>query len=362
MKIRSASRLARGVALATCAVLSGPIGATEPVRDVRDMKLFRFEFDNDTFVGSDDAFTAGWSLQVHSKLLDEWTPGLAGWIGRFPTLGDDGQGGRVARWAWGVTQIIITPANVTLANPQQNDSPWVGLLGGYVSWSAYDNRRLGALQLYLGCIGPCSHAQEAQTFVHDDLHLGEHPNGWANQLDDRVLFNINYEYRHKLWSGAAHYNARRIGNDLSVGTQVGVGSLVTYAEAWLEYRFGWDIPQGFAKLADPPALGVALDPVYLDANGRPSAARTWLPYFNLVARHRTFHEFAAIESGDTVNGGHYQQVASTPGDNQLIFGVHLAKLPLAFHITYYRYFDDSNVTGVIHSALDWVNISFERRF
>jgi hypothetical protein len=294
--------------------------------------------------------------------MDEWKPGLAGWIGRLPTLGDDGQGGRVVRSAWGITQIIITPANVNLASPQPNDSPWAGMLGGYVSWSAYDNKRLGALQLYLGCIGPCSHAQEAQSFVHDHLHLGDHPNGWGNQLDNRALFNVNYEYRHKLWSGAAHYNARRIGNDLSVGTQVGVGNLATYAEAWLEYRFGWDIPQGFAKLADPPALGVALDPVYLDPNGPPSSSRTWLPYFNLVARHRAFHSFAAIESGDTVDGGHYQQVASTPGDNQLVFGVHLAKLPMAFHITYYRYFDDSSVTGVIHSSLDWVNISFERRF
>jgi hypothetical protein len=326
------------------------------------MKLFRFEFDNDTFVGSDDAFSAGWSVQVHSRLLDEWTPGLAGWIGKIPTLGDDGEGGRVARWGWGITQIIITPANVNLASPQPNDSPWAGMLGGYVSWSAYDNRRLGALQLYLGCIGPCSHAQEVQTFVHDKLQLGQHPNGWGNQLDDRVLFNVNYEYRHKLWSGAAHYNARRIGNDLSVGTQVGIGTFATYAEAWLEYRFGWDIPQGFAKLADPPALGVALDPIYLDPNGPPAAARTWLPYFNIVARHRAFHEFAAIESGSTVNGGYYQQASSTPGDNQLIFGVHLAKLPMAFHITYYRYFDDSNVTGLIHSSLDWVNISFERRF
>jgi hypothetical protein len=27
-----------------------------------DLKMFRFEFDNDTFLGSDDAFTAGWKL------------------------------------------------------------------------------------------------------------------------------------------------------------------------------------------------------------------------------------------------------------------------------------------------------------
>jgi hypothetical protein len=359
-------RLARGlvvaVAVGLTASASAPLSAAEPARDLREMKLFRFEFDNDTFVGSDDAFSAGWSIQFHSRLADEWVPGLAGWIGRIPTLGDDGKGGRVTRWAWGLTQIIITPTNVTQASAQANDAPWAGLLGGYASWSSYDNKRLGALQLYLGCTGPCSHAQEAQTFVHDHLHLGDHPSGWGNQLDDKVLFNVNYEYRHKLWSGAAHYNARRIGNDLSVGTQVGVGNFATYGEAWLEYRFGWDIPQGFAKLADPPALGVALDPVYLDPNGPAARPRTWLPYFNLIARHRAFHSFAAIESGDTINGGYYQQTVSTPGDNQLVFGVHLAKLPMAFHITYYRYFQDSSVTDTIHSTLDWVNISFERRF
>src|SRR5689334_1284650 len=77
--------------------------------DVRDKKLLRFEFDNDTLLGSDDAFTAGWSLQLHSPIRDEWTPGLAGWIGRLPTLGDDGTGGRVVRWGWGITQLIVTP-------------------------------------------------------------------------------------------------------------------------------------------------------------------------------------------------------------------------------------------------------------
>ena len=50
-----------------------------------------------------------------------------------------------------------------------------------------------------------------------------------------------------------------------------------------------------------------------------------------------------------------------PGDKQLIFGVHIAKIPLAFHLTYYRYDDDSE-TSLIPSGLDWINLSFERRF
>ena len=52
-----------------------------------------------------------------------------------------------------------------------------------------------------------------------------------------------------------------------MGAQVGIGSFATYAQAWIEYRFGWDIPQGFTKFADPPAFGIALDPVYIDPSG-----------------------------------------------------------------------------------------------
>jgi hypothetical protein len=197
--------------------------------------------------------------------------------------------------------------------------------------------------------------------VHDDLRFGETPVGWANQLDNDVLFNLNYEYRRKLWAGAAKYETSRWGRDLSVGTQVGIGSFATYAEAWVEYRFGWDIPRGFTKHADPPALGIALDPVYIDPSGPSAVQRSWRPYFNVVARVRSVHEFVATEGGATQNGGFYSPVVMSPGDEQVIVGAHFAKVPLAFHLTYYRYLDDA-VAAAVQSELDWVSLSFERRF
>jgi hypothetical protein len=348
------------VALLAC-VIAGQGVAAEPEKDFRDLKLFRFEFDNDTFLDSDDAFSAGWSIQLHSALLDEWTPGLAGWIGRLPTLGDDGNGGRIVRWSWGLTQLIITPADVMVAAAQPGDAPWAGLFGGHVSWAAYDDRRLAALQAYLGCVGPCSGAEPVQKFVHEDLGFGEMPEGWSNQLADDVLVNLNYEYRHKVWTSRAHHETDGWGHDLAVGAQIGVGSFATYAGAWVEYRFGWDLPTGFTKLADPAALGVALDPVYSDPGRTAPVRRSWKPYFNLVARVREVEKFVATEGGETENGGYFDPVVSTPGDQQLIFGVHVAKIPLAFHLTYYRYLDDAG--GVmLPSELDWVNFSFERRF
>jgi hypothetical protein len=352
------------VVLALLAGAGQPSTADELPEQLRDMKVFRFEFDNDTFVGSDDAFSAGWSVQVHSQFLDEWPPGLAGWIGRMPTLDDDGEGERIVRWSWGITQLIITPQDVAVAAAQPNDAPWAGLLGGHVAWTAYDNERLAALQLYLGCMGPCSQAEDAQKFVHDDLGFGEPPQGWQNQLEDEALFNLSYEYRRKIWSGGARYATSGLGHDLSVGAQAGVGGFADYAEAWLEYRFGWDIPRGFTKLADPPALGIALDPVYLDPSGPPSVQRSWRPYFNVVTRLRSVDDFAPLRGGSTQNGGYYRPVVTMPGDEQVIVGAHFAKIPLAFHITYYRYLDGEDLTDPLgtKTTLDWVNLSFERRF
>ena len=165
----------------------GSVHAQE-ARDARDLKLLRFEVDNDAFVDSDSAFTSAWSVQLHSPLFDEWPRrSFERWVSRVPGLGDDGPGARVVRRAWGVTQVMITPRDITIAGPQPDDVPWAGMLGGYVSWSSYDNERLAALQGYLGCIGSCSHAEEVQKLFHNSLGRGKSPRGWPNPIADRLL-------------------------------------------------------------------------------------------------------------------------------------------------------------------------------
>ncbi len=337
-----------------------PVPAQPTPQDARDLKLLRVDLDNDAFVDSDGAFTAGWSLQLHSPLFDEWPQALAGWVGRVPGLGDDGVGERVVRQAWGVTQLVITPEDITIAGPQPNAAPWAGLLGGYVSWSSYNNERLAALQAYVGCIGSCSHAEEVQKFFHNSLGRGKTPQGWPNQIADRPLLNVNYEYRRKLWTDTA-FDPRGWSHDLSAGGQLGIGSFATYAQTWLEFRFGWDVPEGFTNLADPPALGIALDPVYVDRLS-PARARTWRPYFSLVARTRWVGRFAPLEGGPTDNGGFHPPLKAATRDEQLLFGVHVTKVPLAFHVTYHRFLDDDNFLAVAGGELDWISLSFERRF
>jgi hypothetical protein len=326
-----------------------------------DLKMFRFEFDNDNFIGSDDAFTAGWSFQVHSRLMDQWNPAYAGWIGKVPGLGDDGQGRRIVRWAFGLSQIILTPSDISIAAPQPNDAPWAGMLGVTGTWSSYDNHRMGAMQIYLGCIGPCSQAEDVQKFIHEDLGFGDPPKGWANQLSNRALANLNYEYRHKLYAPeAAAYAPGRFATDLAVGGQAAAGNLTTRLNGEVEFRFGWGLPMGFTKIPDPPGIGMVLDPVYFDPEQPLKDLYRWRIYFNVVGRYHWITYMAAAEGSPTENGGNYPPFESYPGEEDVLRGLHLARVPFGVHLTYYRYLGSAPTD--IGGTLDWVNFSFEYRF
>lgn len=335
--------------------------ADKPAKDPWKLYMARFEFDNDSFLGSDDAFSAGWSLQLHSRLDDAWHPGFAKWIGRIPTLGDDGRGGRIVRWAYGVGQIIITPSDISIETPQPDDAPWAGVLTTAGSWSAYDNERMAALQLLVGFMGPCSGGEAVQKFVHNDLGFGEPPEGWDNQLVDEWLGNLNYEYRWKIIADDLEdYAPHRFAQDFSLGSQVGLGNLATYITGQFEYRFGWGVPQGFTKAPDPAGIGIMLDPVYFDPLGGTPIVSPWRSYFTFVGRLAYIEHLAFTEGGETVNGDQHPGLDREPGMYQALLGYHLARVPFAFHLTYYKYFTEDK-TG-INGSTDWVNLSFEWRF
>src|SRR5258706_11634798 len=86
--------------------------------DLRTLSVVRFDFDNDVLLGKDNSFTAGWSLQWHSRLNDVWGPGYAQWIGRVPGLGDGGRGGPITPPAMGGSPGIFNPQKLRKPAPQ----------------------------------------------------------------------------------------------------------------------------------------------------------------------------------------------------------------------------------------------------
>lgn len=350
-------------AVPAAAADEAPAEGGKPSRDIRELSLFRFEFDNDTFLGEDNSFSAGWSFQLHSKFNDVWAPGYAKWIGKFPGLGDDGRGGRITRWAWGLSQNIFTPNDVSIEAFQPNDAPYAGTLGLSASWAAYDNKRLAALQAYVGCMGPCSGGESVQKFIHEDLGFGTPPEGWDHQIVQQWLGNLNYEYRYKIYAPAAdRYSVPgRFAQDFSIGSQAGVGNFVTFGEINIEYRLGWGLPMGFTKRPDPPGWGIMLDPVYVDPIAPlPTRIEAWRAYFTVMMRNAWIAYNNPAEGGETVSGERHPGLHPYPGEEEVAVGLHLSRMPWAVHVTYYRYFNQDNVG--IQGSSDWVNFSFEYRF
>ncbi|HET8948083.1 MAG TPA: lipid A deacylase LpxR family protein [Candidatus Polarisedimenticolia bacterium] len=373
---RSAWRIATsGLIAAVCLVIAAvpPVDAAEKTaaggvdahaektpKSIVDRKMFRLEFDNDIFFGSDDAFSAGWSFQLHSRMMDQWNPGFAGWIGKVPGLGDDGHGGRVVRFAVTLSQIMVTPNDITIEAPQPNDAPWAGLLGATGTWSSYDNRRLAALQVYLGCMGPCSQVEDVQKFVHNQLGAGDDPVGWGNQLSNQALGNVNYEYKYKVFEAAPERHAfHRFANDFAVGGQVGAGTLDTFVRGSLEYRFGWGMPMGFTKVPDPPGIGTVLDPVYFDPKQPVPDTAHWSYVFNVIVRGAWIGYLAPAEGGETESGYNHPEL-DAPGTFEALAGFHVVRVPFGFHLTFFHNLNDPDPD--IESSMDWANFSFEYRF
>jgi hypothetical protein len=331
---------------------------------------WRFEFDNDVFTGGDDAFSAGFSLQRHSPLFDTWEQkrkgktrkGLALWIGRHvPGLGDNGEGGRLVRRATGFSGVMQTPEDIENPEPQPEDVPWAGVAGLATSWSSYDNRHLAAFQIFVGCMGPCSLADEVQTFVHDDLGFSDKsPAGWDNQLDNEFLGNLNYALRHKLATPSEErYQAGRFGGDLAIGGQVGLGNYFSFVDSQLELRFGWGLPMGFTHIPDPAGRGILLDPAYIPAGDTTALDRTRV-YFSLVPRFTYFEEITTLEGGETENGGFHPGIEYDDTVFQMLFGFHIARHRFAVHLTGY-YFPSDVIDLAGETSFDWVNLSFEWR-
>lgn len=116
------------------------------------------------------------------------------------------------------------------------------------------------------------------------------------------------------------YSGRRWASDLSVGGQLGVGNLATFANAEVEWRFGWGLPMGFTHIPDPPGLGIALDPLHVDHKAPSDERPRWRGYGSLVVRFTALDYFAPAEGGRTVNGGFHPRVNDQSDTPQLLLG------------------------------------------
>jgi hypothetical protein len=335
-----------------------PLGVESKTRGDRSLEernLWRLGWDNDAFVRVDNGFTNGWSIQRHSHHFGAWhemgPSKFSAWISRtIPGLDDDD--GRVVKRGTGLSQITMTPEDVSNPDPQPGDVPWAGSLGWAESWYAFDNQTLNAFQIYFGILGPYSLADSFQVQIHDWINADE-PLGWDHQLDTEPLLNLNYTFKRKLVS-AGEYATKGFAGDFAVGLEGALGNFVTSAGLTLEGRFGWGLPKGFAQMADPPAYGIMLDP----EKGDPGKFHL---YFSVVFRvgatgHSVFFD------GNMLRDSPHPGLEYDGISHATVFGLHADRGRYAIHFNFYRYNDLPFESVNPLTDLTWGNITFEYRF
>ncbi len=199
--------------------------------------------DNDLFSDSDDHYTSGVQLGWVSGVLADYGDGpvpasLARPLRALPWVNDEG---RQRFISYSVSHRIFTPNDIKDPNLIVNDMPYTGLLFGALTAGAQDERKMDAFSVIVGMAGPAAFGEEVQRAVHAAIG-SPRPRGWAHQVRNEPLLNLNYEHR---WRLAQFGQRRGWGGDLIGQAALAVGNLLTDATAGVGGRIGWRVPDDY---------------------------------------------------------------------------------------------------------------------
>lgn len=209
---------------ATVSLAAEPL--TKPAQNA-----FSVREENDAIGGNDENYTNGISLA-----LTQTGKGLLG--GVWDLFGKT-EGNRFATYE--LTQLMFTPSDIKLSNPDPNDHPYAGLI--YLGFTTHLQREnsLHSLKIIAGLAGPDAFAEDVQRFVHD-VEGYSHPNGWSHQIKNEPVVNLVYEYRYKY---ALTPRDAAVGIELIPMGGAFLGNYLIQAETDVQCRIGYHLPDDF---------------------------------------------------------------------------------------------------------------------
>ncbi len=214
--------------------------------------------DNDLFGGShqDQGYSNGLQVAVVSPgvqdhVADSCPRQRPGWPNGFLDLFQlDGYDQR--QMVVSLSHLLYTPSDNRRADLVKEDRPYVGVLLASVGYSARKENSLRANHLRFGIIGPAAGGREVQDASHTLMGI-ERFNGWSNQLHNEPVFQWIHERMHRRAITGADNSASLFDQDLVGHWGGALGSFGTYANAGLEWRIGWRLPDDFGSAVWRPA-------------------------------------------------------------------------------------------------------------
>jgi len=173
--------------------------------------------ENDVFADSDKHYTQGMEL-LFGYMADE--------------------GGRKVMRRLGVRNLIYTPSEIDIADPQPDDRPWAGLTAIFCDdWYHKEDYYIN-VETAIGVVGEWSQSDGIQTWFHRVIG-SDKPEGWDNQIPNEPFINVTLSYYRPLASAG---KPTEWVADFT-GTYGGsLGTAFINAELGCMARAGWNVP------------------------------------------------------------------------------------------------------------------------
>ncbi len=225
-------------------LISAPAFAVDERASEDDKGIFNVVLENDIFAGTDRDYTNGIRFAWLSS--EEYMPDLVRKIARVLPLASDGK----KRVSVAAGQSMFAPEDLSRRGLIVGDHPYAGWLYGSVGMVSDTGKSLDNVMLTVGVVGPLSHAEQTQKFVHRVIS-SPHPMGWDNQLKNEPGAVLTYERK---WRGMYQFSPFGLGADVTPHVGVNLGNINTDASVGATFRLGYDLPADYGAPRIRPSL------------------------------------------------------------------------------------------------------------
>ncbi|MFP4639725.1 MAG: lipid A deacylase LpxR family protein [Guyparkeria sp.] len=279
--------------------------------------LLSVKSENDAWVGAGDGhYTNGAEISwAFAPDPDHWSRRMTDVIPGWHHDDVDGVTYRVG-------QRMYTPDDITIAELQEDDRPYAGVLATGLSLHGEQRndgwRETRSLHLDAGMVGPASGAGWIQRYFHKNV-TGDGAEGWSHQLENEPFLNLGYEHA---WSRRASWRSHELEYGPSAG--LALGNLHTYASAGLAARYGDGLDRSYGIPSIDPAQGER-------SFFRPGQGLGWYVFGALEGRYMAHN---LLLDGNTWHDSHSVEREPWVGDVQLGFAVNWDRFQFAYTVVW----------------------------
>jgi len=141
----------------------------------------------------------------------------------------------------GLSQIIITPTDLTQSVPQYDDVPYAGYLTLSFYLFEWDNTSFTEYRIETGVVGEESGAGWLQKTIHHIIGDTD-PKGWDTQIGTEWMLNVLYRQGYKSWT---HHDSSGLSMDWFNHFGIQAGNFTTNTFAGTVFRIGQNYIENF---------------------------------------------------------------------------------------------------------------------